>query len=796
MLTVQQLQDGHKDARLSLSDSLSHYSANRASIISSMVAKGRKEGDAEQLLDAYESLWVPSFSTGSSRAMPNSNARREYDAALRSAVGPEAFDRFTGSLLEYRRAQQTVADINDRLYKAGGHQLYERAENEAQTVEDLRADIIKSIKKMNPTADINVFLKGLDGDQEQVSFDPVRKTVAIALDADSYDPDAAVDKSVFTGLTHVLSEKERKILDEAFSTFDQVSTDNGKTWRALASGESLSFLDQDPKSGLAQLKDADGNVLGLVQHKKVLSDTERTAERAAKAFAQYRTGKLKPPALAERALKPFNVFFERLGNLARGRGFQTVSDIYDRVASGDLGIRAQAQAEAPGLRMPLPKDNKALYEQTKASLGKMTNFELAAAVRKQKEACLAKRQDMKSWRKQLFTHSAIARKASSAVNYLSSRGEDALAADLREMNELQRGLAALKAEARHRANQTVSTGLDVPPPPPAQRYSDVIAATIARDIGQSEDVRLNGRFAEYQVTASTANPDFPMDVGMRTPGSDDAVQIGMAASAGGAAALINAIEQIGQGAVSMEANTLAVEASRAGTEENRDISTILQSGLVDPDLNDAISRKDVMAFVYPLKTGDVIFQTDDGRWLAARADNFLKFVQQVNDPHLTAAASVIQDNVVPMPSVEQEPRTRDLGAVSPDPQGISPARPGVSPSGPSDQPDPAAPSQAMAASLGVKPLALAEGREPMHQLKSELNTLSDTDLTARLKATQDAIRKIQPDAPRMQMQERRSFMRAENALLEVLSSRGVEVKPFETGSQSQSQKPRTNSPKR
>ncbi|OSQ37080.1 hypothetical protein THS27_22990 [Thalassospira sp. MCCC 1A01428] len=730
-----------------------------------MINAGRSPADVEQLLDSFESLWVPSFGAGSSRAAPNMASRREYDAALRSAVGAESFDRFTASLRDYRSAQHLTADINERLYKAGGAELFDRSEAEASRLEIMRGDIVKAVREMNPTADIKVFLQGLDGTAPSVDMDPLRGTIAIALDSDGFDPDKAVNVAVFEGLTHVLNQKERAILDEAFSTFDQVSLDNGKTWRKLAPGETIKFPPGGEKDGMAQLFDAEGNRLGVFQHRSTVIESELTGKRAAQAFAKYRTGRDKPGPLVEQALKPFNRFFERVNNLARGRGFQSVEDIYLKVAGGELGTRAEIKARQDGVRLPLPGDNKALYDHSRQSIKKMSNFELAAEIRSQRKEIDKARKDMKSVRRQIFAYSSPAKKLSSAANFLSKGGDDAFKKDLKNINELQRGLAAMMAESRQRSSQQFSETMGIPPEPPAQRYSDRLAAQISQELNSAPGQEFEGKLANYEVRRSEGN----YDVGIRSQQSADSVKIGVAATIGGAAALINAVEQIGSGQTTMEANRLAVEATQAGTVGNLDIRKILDSGLIDPALNAAISQKDVHAFVYPLKTGDIIFQTDDGRWQAARSENFLKFVSQVGDQHLQAAADVIRDNVV---NLDQAPkRTRDLG--------MAPAEP-VMPTANQRENTPADEigKPSMAASIGGKAMTVGEGKADKIAFKKDLEGLTNDQLVANLRKTQEKSGQIGNSAPRVELQERRSLKRAETALLEVMNSRGIDTKPF------------------
>tara|TARA_R110001583_G_scaffold181899_1_gene339326 strand:+ start:26213 stop:28582 length:2370 start_codon:yes stop_codon:yes gene_type:complete len=789
MQSLQELQDGHKDARLRLSDTVSHYSAQRGAVAQKMINAGRSPADVEQLLDSFESLWVPSFGAGSSRAAPNMASRREYDAALRSAVGAESFDRFTASLRDYRSAQHLTADINERLYKAGGAELFDRSEAEASRLEIMRGDIVKAVREMNPTADIKVFLQGLDGTAPSVDMDPLRGTIAIALDSDGFDPDKAVNVAVFEGLTHVLNQKERAILDEAFSTFDQVSLDNGKTWRKLAPGETIKFPPGGEKDGMAQLFDAEGNRLGVFQHRSTVIESELTGKRAAQAFAKYRTGRDKPGPLVEQALKPFNRFFERVNNLARGRGFQSVEDIYLKVAGGELGTRAEIKARQDGVRLPLPGDNKALYDHSRQSIKKMSNFELAAEIRSQRKEIDKARKDMKSVRRQIFAYSSPAKKLSSAANFLSKGGDDAFKKDLKNINELQRGLAAMMAESRQRSSQQFSETMGIPPEPPAQRYSDRLAAQISQELNSAPGQEFEGKLANYEVRRSEGNYEVRRsegnyDVGIRSQQSADSVKIGVAATIGGAAALINAVEQIGSGQTTMEANRLAVEATQAGTAGNLDIRKILDSGLVDPALNAAISQKDVQAFVYPLKTGDIIFQTDDGRWLAARSENFLKFVNQVGDQHLQAAADVIRDNVV---NLDQAPkRTRDLGMAPASPMAN---QPGITPTD-----DMGTPS--MAASIGGKAMTVGEGKADKTAFKKDLEGLTNDQLVANLRKTQEKSGLIGNSAPRVELQERRSLKRAETALLEVMNSRGIDTKPFAKQTQTSPQPSHKAGPKR
>jgi hypothetical protein len=103
--------------------------------------------------------------------------------------------------------------------------------------------------------------------------------------------------------------------------------------------------------------------------------------------------------------------------------------------------------------------------------------------------------------------------------------------------------------------------------------------------------------------------------------------------------MISAFENVtANGRASMLARALAQTANNAG---QADIDTIRKSGLLDERLDALIGSRSAYAFVYPLKSGDLIFQTEDGRWRAATAAEFKAYALQNGNEHLRAAAEVI-----------------------------------------------------------------------------------------------------------------------------------------------------------
>jgi len=67
---------------------------------------------------------------------------------------------------------------------------------------------------------------------------------------------------------------------------------------------------------------------------------EKAAEEAiGDAFADYMTGDARFSPVIRRIFDKIKQFFERLGNLLNGQGYQSVEDIFDRVERGDVGKR-------------------------------------------------------------------------------------------------------------------------------------------------------------------------------------------------------------------------------------------------------------------------------------------------------------------------------------------------------------------------------------------------------------------------------------------------------------------------
>lgn len=99
-----------------------------------------------------------------------------------------------------------------------------------------------------------------------------------------------------------------------------------REWRILTSTKALSML-HDKAATLRKYRDLD--------------QAKQLEELAADAFKDWRRGRLAGETkFLSNLFGRVSRFFERLGNFLRGRGFNAVEDIYQKIASGEVGKRA------------------------------------------------------------------------------------------------------------------------------------------------------------------------------------------------------------------------------------------------------------------------------------------------------------------------------------------------------------------------------------------------------------------------------------------------------------------------
>ncbi len=790
---LQQLENGHIKSRMLFHEARRNYVAERAGLLTELTSRGRFDpARAENLLKGIETLWLPAYDSFSSRgpigadgmAAPNA----EYLEAIRMEVGQEHFNRFTQSLRNFRLREHQDQRMTGQLAKYVEPERFARLEAQTSDIEGYRSDLADLVRQINPKMKLAGIERGFMSDADPES-DPLAQTMTLSLDPAKFDQDKSIHRELFSSIASGLTEKEREVLDRTFGMATRFSRDGGKTWEEVPEG--LSIVHDKDNKNVGTLVNEDGEIkeVALLVRTEPF-EREKTIERASAAFVGLYAAKRRPDPLAERALKPFRDFFERSRNLLHFRGFQTAEDILKRARSGEIGERAANRAAKPGLRMPLPSDDPGNADRMRTAISKMTGQELALAIREQQTVLNDTRKKQYSIANSLFRYRApinnlIRSGSPGAIKETAhgkSRGNAAFRKDRKELKELNRALAALKAEQRRRAGQEVSNILQMPDPGSRQQVPPM-APREDFDHQMRSKMRASMDSGDGRIAvASTASGKF--DVTLHHPDLKNPVPLAAEATENGAYAMIQAFDRISNGPSSPTAERLAGELNRAGQADNADIKLLKNSNLIDKELDDAIGKRDLKAFVYPLKTGDVVFQLSDGTWHAGRRDEFIQAARQAGDRHMRAAADEI---VAKTPNVVPFDRTRDGSPVSPSATASGPAKarpassPDMSPEPPATPGRQQAPALketlAMAASAGkAEPYKVPDSTDPRikEAARKELADLSPDQLKARHKMTTDAHAALKNSTTPKDMRERRELALGKTALQEVMRAKGIE----------------------
>jgi len=89
------------------------------------------------------------------------------------------------------------------------------------------------------------------------------------------------------------------------------------------------------------------------------SKEQKIEEAVAQASAEYGYGDGKFPPGIRRILEKIKQFLERLGNALNGMGYQSASDIFDKIESGEVGKRDRMSDTADGISYSVSDDGKA-----------------------------------------------------------------------------------------------------------------------------------------------------------------------------------------------------------------------------------------------------------------------------------------------------------------------------------------------------------------------------------------------------------------------------------------------------
>ena len=760
---IDRLEKAHLQSRMLFGETRRNYVAKRAGLLNELTKAGRfPKENAERLVESAEAMWLPGFDTFSARGPSmQTSPNAEYLEAIRKEVGPEQFNLFVSSLRDFRVREHQDQQLTDQLARFVPPERFAKLEAQTTDLEGYRNDLANMVRQINPAMSLAGVERGFMAEQDP-SIDPLSQTIALSLDPSQFDQKKAVHKELFRSVAEGLTEKQRKVLDQAFGLATRISRDAGKTWEEVPEGGQVTPDSEDPSVGT--LTDEDGVVIQAgIRIRTESFDRDKTITRAADAFSALVADKRKPAPLAEQALKPFRTFFERSANLLHGRGFQSVEDVLKRAQDGTVGARAARIAAKPGIRMPLPKDNPGGADGVRTAIAKMTSQELALAIGHQKEVLADKRRAQYSLVNRIFRYRDVS--GTAETTHSQTKGNKHKRRDRAEVKQLTRALTALMAEHRKRASHNVAGEFKMPDPG-ARNVMSSPREEFANQMNRQQSAQMPAHEGHVAVSASQEQ-NGRFDVKWHDPDTGKGFPLAGDANEAGAFAMIQAFQSVTSGPKSPMAERLVGEINRAGALNNADINLLRSSDLIDKDLDAAIGRRDLKAFVYPLKTGDVIFQMSDGSWHAGKREEFIAVAKQTGDQHMRAAADELVKSTGKVLPFE---RTRDGNTPSPSPSSSSAARMDV------PEPRPTAPAASldkMAASVGMaKPYVLDTNDDGLKDAaRRDLSDISVSNLSEIHKATEQALRSASTPA------ERDGLMRGKLMVADVLKSKtaGVNV---------------------
>lgn len=763
---VNRLEQTHLETRMLFGQARRDYVAKRAGLMTSLTKSGRfSPQDAERLLESAEVLWLPGFDSFSSRG-PNDMAspNTEYLNAIRNEVGVDQFNMFTAALRSFRLAEHQDQQITGQLERFVPPERFALLEAQTNDLEGYRQDLAKMVQEINPSMKLSGVERGFMAEQSPET-DPLAQTMTLSLDPSQFNQNNAVHRELFSSVAEGLTEKERAVLDQAFGMATRISRDGGKTWEELSEGLLIAPDTEDASVGT--LTDEDGAIVQAGIHIRTEPfERNKTIERASEAFGKMLSDKRKPDPLIDQALKPFRSFFERSANLLQGRGFQSVEDVLKRAKSGEVGARAANIAAKPGIRMPLPQDNPKGASDVRSSISKMTSQQLAMAIRDQKAELQRKRKAQYSLMTKVFRYRDFG--GNGVKTHAQSTGNKAQRRDRNELKQLTRGLTALMAEQRNRSRHNVAEVFKMPDPGARQAQSTV-KDQFAEQMHRQQRAEMPAQEGNVAVSPSQSTAG-RFDVAWHHPDIGKAVPLASDANEAGAFAMIQAFQAVTSGPKSPQAERLVGEINRAGSLNSADISVLRSSDLLDKDLDAAIGKRDLKAFVYPLKTGDVIFQMSDGSWYAGRREEFVAAAKHAGDKHMRAAAEELTKNTGKVVNFE---RTRDglSSATSPSVSSTPSAsgKQGPAPVDPINGVTAAATAgiaASMAASAGAVHPYRVTSKDPtvLAAAKQELADLPAERLTALRDATAEALSSVSSTS------ERDALTRGKLLVSEALSS--------------------------
>ena len=633
------LSRGVKDAILRQQEQESAYIGRRRAMQDRLRASGIAEESSHLLLEALEGAWRPGFATVAVRHHMNAPARQIYEDAIRRGVSEQDFARLITSLTAHRAATDTLHRIETTALGELGPREFEKTVSEAETLSRMRGEVVEAARAVNP--DIAVETAYRLAGEEGGSFDPLARTVTVALDyaGGVMEPRQALYRRMWADLEPLLTDKERGTLEQAFLASEMAS--------------------KAPRMTADRLNDE------VLEGRR-----EWAADRFAEFMAPSRRRRM--PRGLKAAFTGVGGFLDRVSNAAKGRGFVTAEDIWERVRSGELARRRRALVDKEALRLPDPRTSPTAYADMKAAIGRLSEQELAERIAVQEHTMSEAARRRSGLIRTLVTapvlENRLTRRARRALNYFNGAYQDPVETENRDIRDRQRAMAALKGEQRERRDRAAGVTPSVPgggidgapdpggpqgPGPGGGPEDRTKAGAMARHMQSAMAVNDNGGADGLDITAlrgtyhvkSRDGHEGPFYVVEMTPhGAQGRIGLASAANREAAASMMSAVDGIRPtGAASPAAEKIAA-AARTLDDQGRKlegVDLIRQSGLLDAELDDAISRRDLQALVFPLKTGDVVWHSPERGWQAGTLQGFLSDRLARGDVHASNARDAL-----------------------------------------------------------------------------------------------------------------------------------------------------------
>jgi len=569
-----------------------------------MAEKGLSAERVNAVLNAFEAPYQTSLDTSFS---PN---RAAVEDALRSHVPASVLTSYVTALDQFRKANATSNHLQQQVYAIGGAAETRKLVEEAESLKTLRADIAEEARRINPNVDTET-IYGLAGEDRGASegYDPVRDTLSVSLDFSTFNPRHEMHRGLWMSLERLLNEKERGLLDDAFREAQAQGMDGEDFFQP--GGATAAVDDQIGKSPW----------------------TDRQAW-AARMYADWASPSLrqKPDSRLDRAFAPIARFFDRTRNFARGHGFTTVEDVWRKARSGVIAGRAAGETRA--IRVPAADG---LKQAARQSIAKMSGFELAKAIESQDVEIRAAREARLG--KGVFKRGRTKRD------------------ERRKMEEMVRGRSMLLSAYRRAAQNGGRAEEPAPPsngpegpdqapngpsgPSPQPGGKGPLLRVI--EGGKTESGRIDGAAGTYFYAEKEGYGNNYHLLQFQQAGQNRALDMGVFPNRETMAVYAEHLDRsrFGGGTVSSTAARLASAANSVSGQGNADVDMIRRSGLLDKDLDEVIGNKDVMAFAYPLKTGEMVWQDAHGEWRGGSLQDMTKDALQQRDGHLLNAAEAV-----------------------------------------------------------------------------------------------------------------------------------------------------------